>query len=185
MEQNVCSFYEVIDAFRARPEVYVGSGDFRKDPFAIFQAFLSGLTFANLDEGSPPFWSFERWLAVRVEESSPRHQLVQKLGSKGAYEEYLRLLDEYRTCREIEVATVARELIAPRFLIDHGDGNRHAPAIPQKLYVGQFAPSDIYFVAAVDNESTQRDFPYHRTIESAIEAAVSHWGVPVTAWQRA
>lgn len=165
--------------------MYVGKS-FKQDQFNIFQAFLSGVCMADLDQGSPPFGDFGRWITARTKAppAAGTYWLYQELGSEAAYHAYLRYLDEYRTCIEIEVATVRRELIVPRFQTGTNLQNMHTPEVPDKLYIGRYAPSKVYFLAAMYDGRVDRDFPYFRTLSAAKNRAISKWSVPVAAWQR-
>lgn len=181
--ERVSSIYQVIDGFRRLPSVYVGQA-FDRDPFHALQAFLSGLSFTDLDAGVPDFWNFQRWITARTDAppAAGTYWLFQQYGSDEGYQNYFRYLDEYRTCREMEVGTVRREFIAPKFRVGKSAEEMSVPPIPDKLYIGQFAPSSVYFVAAVYDGRLEYDFPYFSTIEAAMYGA-ERWGVPVSEWR--
>ncbi|HVS39835.1 MAG TPA: hypothetical protein VMS17_30030 [Gemmataceae bacterium] len=182
MAHEFKTIYELLDALRVRPALYLGY-----TTIGHLSAFLSGLTFAKIDPGIPSVWGFNRWITGRVKGIStnlPCVWLEEKLGAEAALEAYFRYLDEYRACKEVEVAFASNAKLIPRFYLMDAEGNNQPPPLPDKLYVGQFAPSKVFFLGEVYGDDTERSFPYHRTMKSAIAEAKSRWSVPVSAWKR-
>ncbi|MDY6902681.1 MAG: hypothetical protein SWZ49_32110 [Cyanobacteriota bacterium] len=54
--------YEILDDLRKRPSIYLGS----KKSLTALVAFFSGLRFAQMDEGNPPFCEFSRWISRKI-----------------------------------------------------------------------------------------------------------------------
>ncbi|MDB5347320.1 MAG: hypothetical protein JWP89_5697 [Schlesneria sp.] len=186
IEIKTTTIYDVLDEFRKRPALFVGNMVL-KDPFPIFLGFLQGLQFSDKDPGKPSVWEFSRWLTGRVSNISVNMRfewLHAELGSKAAYEAFFEYLDEYRACNEIEVATARPVEFTPTFHLLDSEGNRKAPPQPDRLYVGQFSPSDVYFLGEIYGTSTEHCFPYHRTAKAAKVEAKEKWGVPMSAWPR-
>jgi hypothetical protein len=106
---------ELLDALRPRPAMYLGHSS-----IGHLSAFLSGLSFADLDPGSPSVWGFNRWITARVKGIStnlPCVWLEEKLGTEAALEAYFRYLGEYRVCKEVEVALASNAKLTPRFYL--------------------------------------------------------------------
>jgi hypothetical protein len=184
MSDEYRTIYEILDALRVRPALFLGNLH-RRHPFATLLAFLDGLSFADIDPGSPPIWLFSRWITARVDRIStnlPWDWLEEQLGGDGAYAAYFQYLDEYRACREIEVARAEGVDLVPRFWRVDSKGGRVSPPIPERLYVEQWAPSRVFFLAEVYGTSVERCFPYHRSVEGVVEEAHSRWSVPASAW---
>jgi hypothetical protein len=155
--------YDVIDAFRRTPALFVGNA-FSKEPFVAFSAFLDGLAFSSLDEGTPSVWGFARWITARVRgisQNLPSDWLYEKLGSEAAYEVYLRYLDEYRACKEVTVAVARRVKMRPRFYLMDEELRSHSPPLPDKLFVGQFYPSKVYFLGELYGGQALLSLPPH------------------------
>jgi hypothetical protein len=174
------TIYELLDVLRVRPALYLG-----KSSISHLQAFLSGLGFANLDPGKPSIWGFTRWITGRVNGISitlPWDWLEAELGTKASLEAYFRYLDEYRACTEVELAFASNIKRTP--LGYSLDSEGRSQPLPDGLYVGQFAPSKVFFLAELHGEKTEISFPYYGEIRSAIEDAKSRWGVPFSAWSR-
>src|SRR3712207_1941888 len=103
MPHDFEAVYDVLDAARNRPGMYgIGGRSFR-----LLQAFLSGLNWGKLAPGDPSVWDFPFWVTVRkdvVGTSFPWHWLETSETDEEAYGTWFRLLDEYRGCREVELA---------------------------------------------------------------------------------
>jgi hypothetical protein len=159
-----------------------------KDPFPVFLGFFECLTvFSRFDPGTPPVPEFGLWLKGRLNLSPAcfaLDELYTELGSAGAYEAIWRYLDEYRACREVELATAHSVALKPTFYLMDRSGHQILPPLPDKLYVGQFQPSDVYFLGEVYGLETKRSFPFHQTERDARAAAKVKWGVPTSAWPR-
>jgi hypothetical protein len=182
MSREFSTVYELLDAIRPRPAMWLGHAS-----IGHLSAFLSGLSFADLDPGSPSIWGFTRWITARVDGISanlPCMWLEENLGTEAALEAYFRYLDEYRVCKEIEVAVARLAQLIPRFFVVDSAGNKQSPPSPDRLYVGQFAPSKVFFLGEDYGGNVERCFPYHRTLKGAIAEAKIRWSVPVSAWKR-
>ena len=174
--------YELLDTLRPRPALYLGQSS-----IGHLSAFLSGLSFANLDPGVPSIWGFNRWITARVKGIStnlPCMWLEEKLGPEAALEAYFHYLDEYRVCKESEVALATSAKLIPRFFLGDSAGNKLSPPLPDRLFVGQFSPSKVFFLGEDYGDNVERCFPYHTTMKAAIAEARSRWSVPVSAWKR-
>lgn len=184
MRHNFKTMYEIVDALRARPAMFIGNVFFN-EPFATFLAFLHGLSFAEIDPGMPSIWGFNRWITARVRGIStvlPSDWLHKKYGSKRALEVYLRYLDEYRACKEIEIASMEPVDLVPTFTIR--DANAVTPPQPTRLFIGQYYPSKVFFLGEQYGDTIERWFPYHRAEKGVVEQAKSRWNAPVSAWRR-
>ncbi|MDX1947649.1 MAG: hypothetical protein SFU86_19785 [Pirellulaceae bacterium] len=184
MSHEYRTVYEILDALRVRPALFLGNLH-RRHPFATLLAFLDGLSFADIDPGTPPIWLFSRWITARVDGIStnlPWDWLEEQLGGDGAYAAYFQYLDEYRACLEVEVARPEGVELVPRFWRVDSKGCQVSPPIPERLYVGQWAPSEVFFLTEVYGASVERCFPYHRSVEGVVEEAQSRWSVPASAW---
>ncbi|GAB4211723.1 MAG: hypothetical protein OHK0012_04740 [Synechococcales cyanobacterium] len=178
--------YEILDALRRRPALFLGN-PFHRHPFATLQAFLNGLMFSNLEPGIPSVWLFSQWITARIDGISttlPWDWMAEHLGCESAYMTYFQYLDEYRACREIEVAQTRATTFVPQFWCADTDGNPMSPSIPDRIYIGQGDPSEVYFLAEVYGTHVEQCFPYQRSVADAIEEAQSRWGVSASAWSQ-
>ncbi|HEY9750628.1 MAG TPA: hypothetical protein V6C63_18245 [Allocoleopsis sp.] len=173
------SIYDVLDALRKCPGMYLGNRG--KKSFVALIAFITGLDFAELDEGEPPFWKFSRWITGRIEGMSttlPWEWMDEKYGSEQAFEQFFNLLDEYRTCRIICVAKTTIQVHKSTF---HNSEPINSEK-PIEVYIAQFVPSDVYSLVEVYINKRYEYFPYHKSIHEAKEKAKSQWGVLDDEW---
>lgn len=177
------TLYDVLDGIRERPAMYLGPIVI-EDPFPMFFGFFQGLRHSDMNPGKPSIWEFSSWLSCRLPTPTnmPFEVLYRELGSKGAYEAFFQYLDEYRGCTEIEVAVAHPVELNPKFYCMDSNGNRVPPPLPDKLYVGQFCPSNVFFLGEVYGTNTQRRLPYCGNAKAVRAKAKSEWGVPLSAW---
>lgn len=180
MSTEFRTVYELLDLARHRPGMYgIGGKSLR-----LLRAFLGGLSYSSLDDGDPPFTYFDFWAVLHSgnnESSWPWFWLETTQSDEDAYETYFRLLDEYRQCRETVVARYHGRLLWPGFE-EYRDGKLQQPLIPDTLIIGQWAPSQVYFISEIHGTQTERTWPFHSTVAEAIEEARSHWNAEPEAW---
>lgn len=187
MNDGFRSVYDILDAYRQRPAMFVGNHG-RNCPFAALQAFLGGLSFADVDPGDPPFWEFSRWITSRVEGIStnlPWDWLAERGGEGRAYSEFFEYLAEYRQCKVVSVAMAVGETPSPRFYQVGPAGERVTPTLPLSLFVGRYYPSSVYFLGEEYADSSEKNFPYHRSRVAVIAEARDRWGISAAAWRDA
>lgn len=175
--------YDIIDGLRQKPGLFVGALTDR--PFEILSAFLAGLSWSKIDPGTPDVWGFWRWITARIDGISknlPDQWLLEKHGSAAAYEAFFDYLDEYRACKEIEISVLNSASMAPGTHLRDYMGSIHSPPKPDKIYVGQYSPSNVFFLGEVYGDNIECWFPYHQTANDAMEDARRMWGVPLSAW---
>lgn len=173
------SIYDVLDALRKRPGMYLGNRG--KKSFVALIAFITGLDFAGLDEGEPPFWKFSRWITGRVEGMSttlPWEWMDEKYGGEQAFELFFDLIDEYRTCRTICVAKATIQVHKSTFY--NSEPTTLEKTIEVRIF--QFVPSNVYFVVEVCVDKHYEHFPYHKSVHEAKEKAKSRWGLVDDEW---
>lgn len=183
MEKCLRTIYEILDAFRVRPALFVGN-IVLQDPFPILLGFIEGLSFSDRDSGSPSFWEFRRWLTGRFDNlvAMPFEWLHEELGSKAAYAAFFSYLDEYRACSDMEVMSAVFAELTPLFYILDNEGNRQKPPVPDKLFVGRFSPSEVYYLGEMYGSKMERCTPFLGTEKAVRAEATSKWGVPMSAW---
>lgn len=181
------SVYKILAALRQRPGMFLGPVE---DPckFSALQAFLSGLSFSDLDPGSPSVWEFGRWITRRIDGISttmPWSWLVKQIGPMGVYEAYFTYLDEYKACRETALLYAQGVSFLPRFTLGDSTGRMDLPPpIPKRLWVGQFAPSQVYYLAEDYGHNVRKEFPFQYSVEEVLQVAEGRWSVPASAWVR-
>jgi hypothetical protein len=135
------SVYDVLDALRVRPGMFLGNKS-----VALLQAFLAGLTFSDLDSGTPSFWDFPRWFEIRARTSStfPWQRVEAQLGVEGAFDKYFEYLDEFRanTASEIDHARPPFRANFTTFV----NGVQTEPEIPERIALIKLIPSGVVFL---------------------------------------
>jgi hypothetical protein len=154
------------------------------------QSFLGGLSYAKLDVGDPPFWDFDWWATVRTDHfptSKSWHWLGHQ-SDEDAYATWFALLDDYRKCRVVELATLPGTVVRFREHWRSENGKPlepYVPPTPRMIRLGQFAPSDVFFVEQVFSDRGEKLIHgFQPSAERAIDAARQHWQVDPDAWQR-
>lgn len=181
------SIYDILDDLRARPGLYLGNL-YITNPLGSLQAFLIGLSFAELDAGEPSFWGFSRWVTGYVDHMStslPWDWLDDHRGHEQSFEDFFTYLDTYRACRIIKVATPTTTDLTPTFYQRDSENRRIEPPLPDSIHIGQFAPSEVFFLGEQYGDCLEMEFPYHSTLSDAISNAHSRWKVPIDKWQAA
>ena len=184
MPFEITSIYQLLDLARDRPGMYgIGGRSLR-----LLQPFLAGLGYGNLDAGDPPFWDFPLWACVRTDHfptSRPMYWLNDQ-SDEDAYTTWFGLLDEYRTCRIVELARLPGTVV--RFRKHwHADPGKpwepYVPPTPQYIRLGRFAPSDVYFVEQVFEDRGEKLHDFQPTAPKALDAARQYWQVDPAAWK--
>lgn len=184
MSLEITSIYQLLDLARHRPEIYgIGGRSFR-----LLQPFLAGLSYGHLDAGDPPFWDFDWWATVRTDHfptSRPWHWLRHQ-SDEDAYATWFGLLDEYRTCRVVELARLPGTVVRFR---EHWSGESGkplelwVPPTPQAIRLGQFAPSEVFFVEQLFPDRGEKLIDsFAPTAGAALDAARQHWQVDPPTW---
>ena len=180
------TYYDVLDAVRRFPGIHLGGVDSESiagTRMPRLLAFLTGLHFAKLDPGDPPFHDFGPWFSVRFEGISdsnnlPFHWLEEReRGQDSAFEIFFSLLDEYRSCHAVPLEQ-SRGPFHPSFTV--GEGRQ--PDHPDAIVVGRFAPSDVFFWEERFGAETRRHSRFFRSLSAARREASAHWGVRAANW---
>ncbi len=184
---DIRTVYELLDAARERPGMYyagVGGKSFR-----LLQAFLAGLRYGNLDPGEPSIWDFPWWADVRNNDynrSIHFYWLTSSTTDEEAYDVWYRLLDEYRACREEEIARLPGNLVRhrPRFQIIDGVERPYAQPIPAAIMLGHYPPSSVFFAAQVFPDRKKKLWDSFRpTIEETMDVVREEWSVEPHQWK--
>src|SRR5689334_18964738 len=165
--------YELLDALRIRPGMFLGGKS-----IDLLQAFLSGLTFADLPSGTPSFWDFTQWFCVRARRQSssfPWHHIEESLGTERAVDAFFEYLDEYRSNTPRELARV-QPPFHPEFLLVV-NGERVDPEIPEHISLVELTPSSVIFVCEHYAGSNKPVALAFATINEACVAAETKWGI--------
>ncbi|MEL6603593.1 MAG: hypothetical protein AAFP20_10265 [Cyanobacteria bacterium J06614_10] len=184
MRQKFNTVYEILDELRERPAMFLGN-NYIHSPLTALQAFICGLSFSNIDGGEPSFWGFNRWVTSYVNNMSkslPWEWLAEERGEQQGFQDFFSYLEKYHTCQIVQVATPTTHNLVPRFRYLDSDLSEIAPPIPNSIHIGQFAPSEVFFLAETYGHNMEKDFPYHTTIEDAIASAQLRWSIPETKW---
>ena len=171
--------YDVLDTLRRRPGMFLGAKS-----MALLQAFLSGLTFANLPAGTPSFWDFSRWFVVRARPESssfPWHHIEEKVGAERAVDVYFEFLDEFRSNTLSELARV-RPPFHPTFVVVT-NGQETIPEIPEHLALIRLTPSNVVFLREHYARRAEPVTEAFENVHAAQVAAEQRWGVPLDRWQ--
>ena len=184
MRHKFDTVYDILDELRERPAMFLGNL-YVRNPLATLRAFIHGLQFSEIDGGEPSFWEFNRWVIGYVDEMSnnlPWDWLEDQRGGEQGFQDFFTYLDEYRKCRIVQVASPIIHEFIPRFRRLDSNLDEMAPPIPDSIHIGQFAPSEVFFLAEMYGDKMEMEFPYPNTIDGAIAEARSRWSVPETPW---
>jgi len=172
--------YEILDDLRKRQSMYLSS----KKSLTALVAFFSGLTFAQMDEGNPPFSNFSSWIARKVERMSNKMSwlwMIEEWGDEKAFDKFFELLDEYRNCKSVYLYRAIIRNHKPTF-VQIINGERVEPEKPLELCIAQFSPSEVYYLLEIYIERQDKYFPYQSSIDEVKEIALSQWGVLENEW---
>ena len=178
--------YDLLSQLRKRPGLYLGShGDYS---FRGLQSFLSGLSFSQQQVEFHSFWEFGRWVSGRLEDwsiSMPFAQLEEELGNDAAFERYFELLDEFKECEQVchEKALIL-ETHKPGFYHIPPDDihGRIEPEKPLVICVGQFTPSNVFYLYEIYPNRTEKHYPYQNSIHEVKAEAKTRWSVNEDEW---
>ena len=81
----------------------------------------------------------------------------------------------------VELIRLAGRPLRPTFRVLDREWRPHPPPVPDAIFLGQFAPSDVYFLGEVYGEKLYPAF--HPTAQAVIEEARKRWGVGPEAWE--
>ncbi|AFY58349.1 hypothetical protein Riv7116_5988 [Rivularia sp. PCC 7116] len=172
--------YEILDDLRQRPSMYLGS----KKSLTALVAFVSGLRFAQMDEGNPPFSDFSSWIARKVEGMSSTMSwlwMIEEWGNEKAFDKFFELLDEYRNCKSVCLSRAIIRNHKPTF-VQIINGERVPPEKPLELCIAQFVPSEVYYLLEIYTWRQDKYFPYQNSIDEVKKVALSQWGVLENEW---
>ena len=173
--------YEVLDAVRQRP------GMFGVTSVEALGAFLSGLSYSDLDEGDPPHAYFSHWVnAAKVDNEGgfPLQTYAERLGRDHDTGLYFELLDSYRACECLTLGTITGPF-SPNFRVaEYFDGGQlhERPELPQEILLIQFRPSRAHALLEVYKDDESYHTPFSRSLDEALSLASSRWGVPPSRW---
>ena len=187
MSLDFKSVYELLDAARERPGMYgIGGKSFR-----LLQTFLAGLSYGNLDPGEPSVWDFPLWADVRKNDygaSMCFRWLRSSTTDEEAYDVWFRLLDEYRACREEEIARLPGTLVRhrPAFQIIDGVERPYVYPVPAAVVLGHYPPSSVFCAAEVFPDRTEKLWDSFRpTIEETMDVVRKEWSLEPRQWKLA
>jgi hypothetical protein len=179
--------YDLLNELRKRPAMYLGNcGD---HSFKCLQSFLVGLSISeNQQIQFHSFWEFGRWVSGRLEDwsvSMPFYQLEEELGNDGAFERYFELLDEFKACKQVchEKALIFEAYKSNFYLIP--PDNIHSRVEPEKplvICVGQYAPSNVFYLYEIYPDRSEKHYPYQNSIEEVKVEALTRWGIKENEW---
>jgi hypothetical protein len=179
-EHTYRSVYEVLDSLRRRPGVFLPHAS-----LDTLLAFLGGLSFSSLEPGDPPFWDFSLWITGFVDGialTMPWAWLIERHGNERALTLYFEYLEEYRRCHVVALERSTGPF-APQFTVSASfDQTPRPPVAPEVIIIGQFAPSNVFFVGTIQSGVMEKHFPFQRTAEAAREHAERAWAVPKQSW---
>lgn len=172
--------YDTLDSVQNNPGMMLGGLDanaINGTKMMRLQAFLSGLTFAQLDHGEPPFSSFSWWLSASVDwinntHNAPFHELEQHFPQDEAFDFFFERLDEYRSCKVVEVCRSTGPFTPKTNRLNSGE-----LLPPTAVIVGQFKPSLVFFWGIEGSSGIEPLGPFYATLESAKSAAEEAWGI--------
>jgi hypothetical protein len=170
--------YDLLDALRRRPGMFLGGKS-----IALLQAFLSGLSFAELPPGTPSFWDFSQWFGVRARPESssfPWHHIEESVGAERAVDAFFEYLDEFRSNTPRELARV-QPPFHPMFIVVE-NGERIAPEIPEHIALLELTPSNVIFVCEHYAAREKPEAQAFGTIHEAHVAVERKWGVAPHRW---
>jgi hypothetical protein len=144
------------------------------------EAFLAGVAFSDIAEGSPSFWGYTRWITARlgISMSLPWMDLESQIGPAAALTAFFEHLDEYRQCNLVELGA-SMGPFHPRFSIGF---EREIPPLPRSLLIGQYAPISVFFLGEVYGQRIEKEFPYCKSIEEVKALAQQRWEVSPENW---
>ena len=149
---------------------------------ALLQAFLSGLSFADLIPGAPSFWDFSRWFQVRARTSTtfPWAHIEETAGIEQAVDIYFRYLDEFRSNKCSEIAEVFPPFCATFLTIVNGE---HVPPdVPERMSLVRLTPSEVIFLSEHYPERPVPETDAFPSVVEAYEKAKRKWGVAHDRW---
>ncbi|MBS1797468.1 MAG: hypothetical protein JSS81_26835 [Acidobacteria bacterium] len=179
--------YDLLEALRKRPGLYLGSfGDYS---FKCLHSFLSGLSISKHQQIEfHSFWEFGRWVSARLEDwstSMPFYQLEEELGNDAAFERYFELLDEFKACEQVchEKALIL-ETHKPNFYQIPPDDihGRIEPEKPLVICVGQYAPSNVFYLYEIYADRSEKHYPYQNSVEEVKAETKRRWSVAENEW---
>jgi hypothetical protein len=179
--------YDLLDALRKRPGLYLGNCS--DCSFKCLQSYLSGLSVSKHQQIEfHTFWEFGRWVSGRLKDwsaSMPFYQLEEELGNDGAFERYFELLDEFKECKQIchEKALIL-DTHKPSFYHIPPDDihGRVEPEKPVVICVGQYAPSNVFYLYEIYPDRSEKHYPYQNSIEEVKTEAKRRWDVNEGEW---
>lgn len=160
--------YEVLERIRLRPGMYFG----QPATLPLLQALLTGMGMHRGD-WTLDLFDLRWWLAVRVGESQNNmimHWLTEQHGPEGAFEIFFEHLDEFRT-NSAELTHENTGPLKPRF--HHLDGGE--PMLPERLLVGRFMPSGVYFWGLQRQGVLEKQLPFCKSAATAKRLAAESW----------
>jgi hypothetical protein len=173
------SVYDVLDALRVRPGMFFGNKS-----IALLQAFISGLSFSELDSGTPSFWDFQRWLEIcaRASSSFPWQRLEEDIGVEPAFDKYFEYLDEFRANTYSELAEAFPPFRANFVTIVNGE--RVEPDVPERISLVKLIPSDVIFLREHygGREAHAHGWRAFPTVHDAEVGAEQRWGIGRDRW---
>ena len=185
MDKTTCrkckTIYELLEAVHKRPGLYLGGRSFH-----MLQGFISGIAYADLDPGGPSFWEYNRWITARIDGISlnlPWDWIEEMFGNDQAFSLFFAYLEEYRQCRLVTLKLTGNTEPDPKFRVVNTEGKQLKPPKPDQLCIGQYAPSDVYFLGELYGETIKKDFPYFRSIKAVMDEAKLKWGVNHAVWK--
>ena len=180
MPSSFATIYELLDQVRERPAMYCG-----ENSLSHLQAFLQGLSFANLSPGEPDFWSFSKWVTVIVPgigAANPWGWLENRLGRDAAVERFFELLDRYRECRDVTLQRHDGPFVAGFKTSESPDFEPRTPKVPVALAIHQYEPTEIYFLREHYADGSSEDEWPLPSFERVREQARSKWAAEDAGW---
>ena len=183
---NNRDIYEVLDAIRKRPPLYFGTNTSIKSLFTTLIAFISGLQLSSMtiNAGNPSYWEFSSWFPIKTGGSNtlPWDWAVATWGEEKAFEKFFELLDEYRNCEYVYLFRAIVNEHQPNIYRQTKHGQRIEVQKPLELFIGQYAPSSVFYLLEVYLDKHEKYVPHHNSPDRAKELAKSRWNVLEDDW---
>ena len=188
--QNI---YELLNDLYQRPSLYLGTNKSKEIPFSTLIAFISGFLIAqvnntfelSLASDSPSYWEFSRWITAKVPKISqtlPYEWMIEEWGEQKAFDQFFLLLDEYKTCKNVYHCEAIVKGCKCKQYYNKETKLLETAEKPLKFVIGQYIPSEVYYLLEIYSNRQDKYFPYQNSLEEAKTVVESRWGILEIEW---